>query len=157
MLLGLTLCSCNREELAPECGNDTMQTLSVGLAGIQTKTWLDYANKEAGQPIKVYWSNGDQINVNGQASLPLKVDAGDTLSNAKFQLPVLQAPCRVIYPNSAVTETSYDNNGTIGISLPQTQPYMASTFAQGIAVMYGYSDQTENLKLKNLCAVVRVK
>ena len=156
MLLGLTLCSCNREELAPEYGNDTMQTLSVGLACIQTKTWLDYANKETGQSIKVYWSDGDQINVNGQSSLPLKVEPDTKLAQAKFQLPALQAPCRVIYPNSVVTETKYDSNGEIGISLPQTQPYMASTFAQGIAVMYGYSDQTENLKLKNLCAVVRV-
>ena len=155
-LMGLLFSACLKEETsgASEGGE---KTLSVGLPSVQSKTWLDYANKEAGQPIKVYWSDGDQINVNGRASLPISVADGVKESEAEFQLPDVESPYNVIYPQHIVKEESYDSEGTIAVEIPATQTYeKRGSFGNGAAIMYGYAESLDQVRLHNLCAAIRV-
>ena len=149
------MASCGLQEPAsgPQSDGEST-TISAALATVQTKTWLDYAS--GGSPLKVYWSDGDKLNVNGQTSLPLSIGAGEKVAQADFLLSNLKAPYRAVYPSSAVTEDAYDANGSIAIQLPAVQKYHTTSFANGAAVMYGYSDTEDGMTLRNLCAVVRV-
>ena len=62
--------------------HDDASALHVGISCVQTKTWLDY--QAGGSPLKVYWSDGDKINVNGISSLSLSVEDGTKTSLADF-------------------------------------------------------------------------
>ena len=135
--------------------HDKASALHVGISCIQSKTWLDYANKEAGQPLKVYWSDGDKININGISSLSLSVEQDDTLTVADFNIYGVEAPFKVIYPASIVSEMTYGQDGYINVELPSSQAYHPTTFASGAAIMCGYSDNS-NVTLRNLCSAVRV-
>lgn len=155
-LSGLLFCACGLQEPqgGADNGDNANMTIRAGLVSVQGKTWLDYA--AGGSPLKVYWSDGDRINVNGQNSLPVSVGEGEKISEAGFLLSNLNAPYRVIYPSSAVTGNAYDEDGSIEISLPSVQAYSPSTFANGAALMYGCSESVDRVQLSNLCAVVRV-
>ena len=146
---GLLFSACVKEEAAGVSDGDGM-TLSAGLPSLQTKTWLDYDS------LKVYWSDGDRINVNGQASLPVAVADGERKSKADFQLPDLAAPFNIIYPHEIVKETAYDAKGTIAVELLSVQAYDSGSFANGAAVMYGYAQTSGQVTMHNLCAAVRV-
>ena len=153
-LMGLLFSACLKEETsgASEGGE---KTLSVGLPSVQSKTWLDYA--AGGSPLKVYWSDGDQINVNGRASLPISVADGVKESEAEFQLPDVESPYNVIYPQQIVNEESYDSEGTIAVEIPATQTYeKRGSFGNGAAIMYGYAESPDQVRLHNLCAAIRV-
>ena len=150
---GLLFSACVKEEASGVSDGDGM-TLSAGLPSLQTRTWLDYAS--GGSPLKVYWSDGDRINVNGQASLPVTVADGEKKSEADFQLPDLAAPYSVIYPHEIVKETAYDARGTIAVELPSVQAYDSGSFANGAAVMYGHAQTSDKVTMHNLCAAVRV-
>lgn len=153
-LMGLLFSACLKEETSgvSEGGE---KTLSVGLPSVQSKTWLDYA--AGGSPLKVYWSDGDQINVNGRASLPISVADGVKESEAEFQLPDVESPYNVIYPQQIVNEESYDSEGTIAVEIPATQTYeKRGSFGNGAAIMYGYAESPDQVRLHNLCAAIRV-
>lgn len=153
-LMGLLFSACLKEETsgASEGGE---KTLSVSLPSVQSKTWLDYAS--GGSPLKVYWSDGDQINVNGRASLPISVADGVKESEAEFQLPDVESPYNVIYPQQIVNEESYDSEGTIAVEIPATQTYeKRGSFGNGAAIMYGYAESLDQVRLHNLCAAIRV-
>lgn len=153
-LFGLFLCSCNREEL-PEGVDNQDRVLHAGLVSVQSKTWLDSESAGENPTKKVYWSDGDRINVNGQNSLPVSVPEGTKVSEADFHLRSLDGPYSVIYPHDIVLDEAYDEEGRITINLSSTQTYHPTTFASGSAVMYAYCE-TEDVVLNNLCAAVRV-
>lgn len=153
-LFGLFLCSCNREEL-PEGVDNQDLVLHAGLVSVQSKTWLDSEGSGENLTRKVYWSDGDRINVNGQNSLPISVPEGMKVGEADFHLRSVDGPYNVIYPHDIVMDETYDEEGKITINLSSTQTYHPTTFASGSAVMYAYSE-TEDVSLKNLCAAVRV-
>ena len=153
-LFGLFLCSCNREEL-PESAANKETVLHAGLVSVQTKTWLDSEGSMGNQTKKVYWSDGDKINVNGQDSTPVSVSDGEKVSEADFHLKSVDGPYNVIYPHDIVLDETYDEAGCVTISLASSQIYHPTTFASGAAVMYGYSEN-KSVALHNLCAAVRV-
>ena len=156
-LMGLLFTACLKEENSGVVeGEGGQTTLRAGLPSMQSKTELDYANKEAGQPIKVYWSDGDKINVNGLSSLPLRVKEGEKSPTADFQLPSIQAPYYIVYPNDIVEGQEYDSDGTIAVQLPSVQAYSPTSFGSGAALMCGFSETLEGAKLQNLCAAIRV-
>lgn len=150
---GLLFSACVKEEASGVSDGDGM-TLSAGLPSLQTRTWLDYAS--GGSPLKVYWSDGDRINVNGQASLPVVVAGGEKKSEADFQLPDLAAPFNIIYPHEIVKESAYDDKGSIAVELPSVQAYNSGSFASGAAVMYAHAQTSDKVTFHNLCAAVRV-
>ena len=156
-LMGLLFTACLKEENSGVVeGEGGQTTLRAGLPSVQSKTELDYANKVTGQPIKVYWSDGDKINVNGLSSLPLRVKEGEKSPTADFQLPSIQAPYYIIYPNDIVEGQDYDSDGTIAVQLPSVQAYSPTSFGSGAALMCGFSETLEGAKLQNLCAAIRV-
>lgn len=150
----LLMASCGLQEPVGGSQPNEGTKISATLASVQSKTWLDY--ESGGSPLKVYWSDGDKLNVNGQTSLPLSIGAGEKVAQADFLLSNLQAPYRAVYPSSAVTEDGYAADGSIAIQLPSVQKYLPSSFSNGSALMYGYSETEDGLVLNNLCAVVRV-
>lgn len=155
-LMGLLFTACLKEENSGVVeGEGGQTTLRAGLPSVQSKTWLDYA--AGGSPLKVYWSDGDQINVNGRASLPISVADGVKESEAEFQLPDVESPYNVIYPQQIVNEESYDSEGTIAVEIPATQTYeKRGSFGNGAAIMYGYAESPDQVRLHNLCAAIRV-
>lgn len=152
-LMGLLFSACLKEE-SPGVQDNAGMTLRAGLPSVQTRTWLDYPS--GGRPLKVYWSDGDKLNVNGQVSLPLSVADGEKKTEADFQLLGLEPPYSVVYPAEAVTEAGFAADGTVTVELPSTQAYSPTSFANGSAMMYGYSESSESVTLHNLCAAVRI-
>lgn len=129
--------------------------LSADLVSVQTRTWLDSEGSGENPTKKVYWSDGDRINVNGQVSTPVSVPEGTKVSEADFHLRSVDGPYNVIYPHDIVTGEAYDQEGKISIYLPLSQAYHPTTFSSGAAVMYGYTENND-VALRNLCSAVRV-
>lgn len=155
LLAAVALCSCGREELPERTENADGVVLHAGLVSVQTRTWLDSEGSKDNPTKKVYWSDGDKINVNGQVSSSVTVTEGEKVSDADFHLRSVDGPYNVIYPHDIVLDEVYDEAGCITISLASSQTYHPTTFASGAAVMYGYSEN-ESVDLHNLCAAVRV-
>ena len=155
LLAAVAFCSCGREELPEKTENADGVVLRAGLVSAQTKTWLDSEGSKDSPTKKVYWSDGDKINVNGQVSSSVTVTEGEKVSEADFHLRSVDGPYNVIYPHDIVLDEVYDEAGCITISLASSQTYHPTTFASGAAVMYGYSEN-ESVDLHNLCAAVRV-
>ena len=122
-------------------------TLEVGI-GIDTKTYLGEKDGEGHH--KVFWSNGDQIAVNGTASEEL-AGLADGTSSAKFTFgSVLSAPYNVVYPASAWKSASQ-------ITLPGVQTFKSGGFADGMNPMAGYSaDGSGPVSVKHLGAIIKV-
>lgn len=155
LLAAVALCGCGREELPEKTENADGVVLHAGLVSVQTRTWLDSEGSKDNPTKKVYWSDGDKINVNGQVSSSVTVTEGQKVSDADFHLRSVDGPYNVIYPHDIVLDEVYDETGCITISLASSQTYHPTTFASGAAVMYGYSEN-ESVDLHNLCAAVRV-
>jgi len=150
--------SCSR--LAPvgvEDGRQTVISARILSTDLQSRTWID--SKESGQVLPLYWSDGDRVNVNGQVSSPISVAAGEKKSQADFSLRSVEAPFKVVYPSSILSEdASYNESGDITVNLPATQAYCDSSFASSTAILCGYSASEETpVALRNMSAAVRVK
>ena len=144
----LSLIGCVKEPVQQE---DSLMTVSVDLATVQTKTYL--GEVEGGRR-QVYWSSGDAISLNGYESLPL-TDEQAGKATAEFQLYNGSLPYKVIYPASICGEFASD--GTVTVNVPSSQEYSSSSFGKGAAILYGYSEsEDEPVILHNLCAAVKV-
>lgn len=127
-------------------------TLGVSTGTVSTKTWLDGNNE--GDSLPVYWSDGDRINVNGHKSLPVIVPEGEAISHADFTVRGAQAPYSVVYP-ADICAADWEGNGPVTITIPKTQEYSSSSFGNGSAILYGYSEN-EHVQLKNLCGALLI-
>lgn len=147
----LALASCTRE--VQDARVEAVRTrLTAGLAAVETKTWLD--SEGGGSPLKVYWSNGDRILVNGQLSSEVSVQPGEKVSAVEFSFRSISAPFKAFYPADAVTEIHED--GTLEVLVPDVQAYLPTTFSNGTAFLYGYAESGDKVALKNLCAAIKV-
>ncbi len=136
--------SCTKETVNEVNPEDTVKT--VVAAGLpETKTYMG----EASEGIrKVYWENGDAININGTASEALAGVAENT-SNVEFTFDgALEAPYNAVYPASA-----YKNETTV--TLAAAQGAADGTFAQNALPMAAYSAEEGALSFAHLCAVVK--
>ena len=120
--------------------------ITVGMP--DTKTILGEA--DASGVRKVYWQNGDKINVNGAASEALAGVDGES-SSALFEFSVLlDYPYNLMYPASAYKEAGK-------VTFPATQNYTAGSFDPAAAISVAYAaDEAEALILKHTFAVVKV-
>lgn len=126
------LTGCQKELNAPE---GTILTAEI----LQTRTALQ-------ENLKVYWSAGDQINVNGSVSKAV-AEAGPS---ASFQFDAtLTAPLKAVYPAA-----DWKNETTL--SLPAEQGASDKTFADGSAPMIAYATSGTALQFKHVAAYVRV-
>lgn len=141
------LASCESEITAPEVvvtPENGVYALRIGIP--ETKTTLGELD---GNKRKVYWSDGDQIAVNGIASNPLSGLAANS-TVAEFTFATAQtAPYSILYPASIWRDET-------SVILPSVQDFVTGSFADGACPMAAYSADGQNLSLKYLCAVVKV-
>ena len=142
------LASCTRETVDPQDAVSYGKTvIRVGL-GSDTRTYMD-AEKDAQNHHKMYWSAGDQIGINGQASEALGSMA-DPAQSASFTFnAALETPYKVIYPASLYTDATH-------VTLPATQTWRAGGFDDGMFPMAGYAAADGEVSLSSLCALVKV-
>lgn len=99
---------------------------------------------------KVYWSNGDQIAVNGTASAALADVPAQTTSTAFTFDAILNAPYSAVYPASVYADAS-------AVVLPAVQAAANGTFGANAAPMAAYSAEGNGgLQFHHLCAVVKL-
>ena len=146
LAIGLSA-ACNREEqdiTEPAATGHTV--LTVSLPSDVSRTYMGAAedNKR-----KVFWSNGDRINLNGVASEPLEGIA-EAAENARFIFNgVLNTPYKLLYPASF-----YKNANTV--TLPSSQTYLAGGFATETEPLSGYSADGASISMDHLCAIVQL-
>ena len=97
VMAGLLAFSCatdSTEDLGVNAGGNGLTTFTVSLE--DTKTHLGEKNADGKYPL--YWCEGDQIAINGVASLPLSANY-EGAASATFQVenPNLTAPYCVVY------------------------------------------------------------
>ena len=148
---GLFAFSCvtdSTEDLGVNIDNNGSASLTVSLEG--TKTQL--GEKDADGKYPLYWSEGDQIAINGQASAALSANY-DGAATATFQFAEpLTTPYCVVYPaaEGAGEGTTYP------INFLAEQPYTEGTFASGAAPLYGYAAEAGTVQLNHLTGVLRL-
>ena len=112
------------EDLGANLGATGQTTLTVSL-GESTKTHL---GDKAGDKYPLYWSEGDQISVNGETSRALT--AGGSEKGAFIFDSELVYPYNVLYPANEKYEVTF----------PTTQTHTEGTFSAGSTPMYGYAE-----------------
>ena len=143
--LAITAASCTREQVS---GTDTV-ILKVNIPELQ-KTSL---GEKSGDAYPNYWSEGDQINVNGVESEALGAAfAGKT--SAEFTVSSVTAPYYAVYP--AVAATSYTEGSGI-IEIPDEQEYVAGSYDPNAYVMIGKSSVSSVIDLAPVVSILHVK
>ena len=146
VVMSMFVLSCTTdmtEDVNVNIAGQTTLTLSLGEA---TKTYL---GDKSGESYPLYWSEGDQISVNGVVSEALKsVPTGAT--NAEFAFSgALNAPYSVVYPANA--------DGANEVTFLANQTYTAGTFCNGAAPMYGYTESSElAVQMHHLAGVIQL-
>ena len=108
-----------------------------------------------GKEYPVLWTKGDKVLVNGVESA--EVDASFVGSNhAKFNVAGVQAPFTVVYPVDAVKKSLVvDGMHAAALYIDPEQEYAANSFADKVAVMIGYSENSQ-ISMKNAFGFVKV-
>ena len=120
--------------------------LSVGIADSEELRTQLGAWGETGYPM--YWSNGDQISVNGVASNELSLGEGVKTAAAEFGFGTsLNTPYCVAYPAAA--------EGQVKFAAAQSHAGN-STFGNNAAAMWGYSEDGEGVQLNHLTGVLKI-
>ena len=150
LLLMTLTASVSCSQVEPTDPNDGAHKgcVTIGAEIPMTKTHLGEAINGL---YKIYWSQGDVINVNGISSESLSED-NHGQSNARFTITGISAPYSIIYPAS-VCEAS--NGSKLTLNIPTEQVYTADTFAEGANILYGYSEN-ENATLKHLTGIYKL-
>ena len=126
------LAGCQKENNAPA---GTTLTASI----LETRTAIQ-------DNVKVLWSAGDQINVNGVVSKAVTT-AGAT---ASFQFDAaLTAPYKAVYPASGL-------KGATTLTLPAELAASDGTFAEGAAPMLAIQDSGTELHFFHVVSYIRV-
>ena len=121
------------EDLGVQLDKNVGQTtLTISLEG--TKTHIG-AKTEDVYPL--YWSEGDQIAINGVASHPL-TEAAHGSASAEFIFDgELAHPYNLVYPAPAPEVVAAE--GLQAVTFLATQKYTPGTFAEGAAPLYAYT------------------
>ena len=139
------------------CTTDATEDLGVKVDGQTTLTLsLEESRTQLGEKVDelypLYWSEGDQIAVNGAVSSPLTAEqAGGAGAEFAFSA-VLTRPLNIIYPASSEVGC---------VTFLAEQEYKAGTFAPGAAPMYGYAtepaegEEAAPIQMKHLTGVLR--
>ena len=139
------------------CTTDATEDLGVKIDGQSTLCIsLEESRTQLGEKADdlypLYWSEGDQIAVNGATSAPLTASqAGGAGAEFSFET-VLTRPLNIIYPAS-------DEAGCV--TFLAEQEYKAGTFAAGAAPMYGYAaevaegEEATPIQMNHLTGVLR--
>ena len=119
-------------------------TLSLSIADSMTKVGL--GDKDESGNYSVYWSEGDQISVNGIASTKIVINSENPASAVfEFNSPDLGKPYKILYPAS--------QNGNVTFAAKQN--YCEGGVESGTTPFYGYMESGMNDKLSHLSGILR--
>ena len=133
------------------CTTDTTEDLGVNGLGQTTITLsLESSRTQLGEKegdlYPVYWSEGDQISVNGVASNALTAEqAGST--SAEFTVNGTHETFNIAYPAAEANQVLF----------AATQVHTSnSTFANGAATLYGVGSAKQRIELHHLTGVLKI-
>ena len=139
--------------VAFSCTTDVTEDLGVQVNGAgQTEIALSleesrtHISGKSGDDYPLYWSEGDKISVNGIVSEEAQIQENNTASATFVINGTPGKPYRIAYP--AVEE---DNC----VKFAAKQAHTDGTFADGVAVMYGYGEEGLGVSMKHLSGVLR--
>lgn len=138
--------SCTNELMNENNAPIDSETTVVGVGLVESKTYLGDLVDGAR---KVYWSEGDQIAINGNESTEIAISENKNFAEFTF-VGNLDYPYSVLYPASA-----YVNPSTI--SLPAVQAAADGTFATNCVPMSCVAQEGEPIALHHLTSVVRLQ
>ncbi len=140
--------------VAVSCTTDTTQDLGVGLGNNEGLTQISLSleqsrtqlGEKAGEVYPLYWSEGDQISINGVASTALSADAAGA-ATATFSVAGSPAkPYCIAYPAAAAGQVVFADE----------QTHTEGTFASGVATMYAYAEDGLGVSLNHLTGVLKI-
>ena len=144
MLVSFTSCEQNVDETLDSPIGQTSITLNLP----QTRTSL---GDKAGDAYPVYWSENDQIVVDGAVSDYAAI--GNNKSSATFNFANnLTYPYNITYP---YTSGSLCSSSKPTVVFADEQQYVENTFGVGYAPMCGYAEKTGSITLKHLAGILR--
>ena len=136
---------------ALSCATDMTEDLGVNIGGKTTLT-LSLAQSRTelgaleGENYPLYWSEGDQISVNGVASEPLTASQAGK-SSAVFTINGVHTTFNIAYPATA--------EGQVLFASEQTHKDN-TTFGKGVTTLYGTGSAEEGVKLHHLTGVLKI-
>ena len=140
--------------VAVSCVTDTTQEIDRTIGGAN-QTYislsLEHSRTQLGEKVgdlyPLYWSEGDQISINGVASNTLTAEQSGS-SKATFVVSgTLQTPYCIAYPAAA--------EGKIRFAEKQSHAGN-TTFGNGVSTMYGYSNDGIGAQLTHLTGVLKL-
>ena len=136
------------------CTNDLTDEVVVPVGGKTTvEIGFEDSRTYLGELVdgarKVYWSNGDQVNINGVTSSAVELNETKTHATFTFEQELVY-PYSIFYPAEM-----YKDGATI--TLPATQGAATGSFASDTAPMAVVAVEGEPMVLKHLAAVVRLQ
>ena len=149
---------------AYSCATDMTEDLGVNLTqGHKVTLSIEESRTQLGEKADgvypLYWSEGDAIAVNGVASEPLtKAAHGSTAATFVVNGEVTY-PHNIVYP--APAEGVIPAEGLQAVTFLAEQPYVAGSFADGAAPMYGYAaavaegEEAAPIEMQHLTGVLR--
>lgn len=147
--------ACLALTLVTGCMKDDTSDVVVSGGKTQISAGISETRTSIGELVdgsrKVYWSNGDQIAVNGTASAALE-NLGEQTGTAVFTFDgVLSTPYNALYPASIWTDAST-------VTLPASQTHVDGSFGQNASPMATYAADESELPMQfhHLCAVVKL-
>ena len=139
---------------AYSCVTDVTEDLGVKVDGDQTteitisleesRTQL---GEKAGNLYPLYWSEGDQISINGNASQPLGSNFDGSASATFTVNGTLLPPFGITYPAAPAGQVIFAENQT---------HVSNSTFGKGVSTMYAYSTDGTTGEVKHLTGVLKI-
>lgn len=144
LFVGVSCATDSTEDLGQQVVGKGQTVLTVSTDG-EVRTSLGDKN---GETYPIYWSEGDQLSLNGVASSKLE-GVGENATTATFTWDgTFDAPFCVAYPASKAGVVTF----------AASQKYVEGTFAPKAMPMYGYNDVVgaESVELHYLAGVLRI-
>ncbi len=140
MVASLLVAGCAKENLVEPVEPQSGVTVLTADVAAATKTVLQ-------DDVKVLWTNGDKINVNGVESAALELEEAAPSATFTFD-GLLETPYKAVFPASI-----YKDETTV--TLPAYQTYKEGSFSASASPMAAVSE-TSSLKFSHLCSVIKL-
>ena len=145
LALGMLAVGCSDAPVVEQEGS-VSGTITLGVSlDDQARTSL---GELVGDKYSVLWSAGDKIAVNGTASEAV-AEQYVGKSSAVFTIADVTAPYNVIYPANAL-------NAEGKLELATSQAYTEGSFAEGVAVMTGYTATADIVNLQHMLSFIKL-
>ena len=145
VVAGMLAFSCVTDatnDLAPELGSGVAGQTELTLSLEESRTFL---GEKAGDLYPLYWSEGDQVSVNGTA-YTVAVSSDNKAVGVLSNVAEAETYC-IAYPVA--------NAGEVHFAEVQHHVAEGNTFESGVSTMYAYSESGLGVQLKHLTGVLK--